>query len=100
MTAPATPTTSKTVSIWLRPFLALVLTLTAARAGTEIGPLTTGPMWSPVNMGELAEKTPLVEPEADAEFLLRDVTIDQSSGDGSINTYYERVKIYTQRGVE
>lgn len=100
MTAPATSRPLRISIIQRCRFLALLLSPAIALAGPAADPKKAGPQWNPINLAELAEKTPKVEPNADAEFLLRDITLDQSSGEGSLNTYYERIKIFTQRGVE
>jgi hypothetical protein len=56
--------------------------------------------WKPVNPADLALKTPLVEPDADAEALLWEVRIDDSSPTELSLWHYLRVKIFTERGKE
>lgn len=56
--------------------------------------------WKPVNPADLVLKTPLVEPDADAEALLWEVRIDDSSPNELSLWNYLRVKIFTERGKE
>lgn len=56
--------------------------------------------WKPVNPAELALKTPLVEPDADAEALSWEVRIDDSQPNELSLAHYLRVKIFTDRGKE
>lgn len=56
--------------------------------------------WRPIQPGELSAKTPLVEPDADAEALFWEVRIDDSSSDDLALRHYVRVKIFTERGRE
>lgn len=71
--------------------LCLVLTLPIAVFADD---------WKPVNPADLALKTPLVEPDADAEALLWEVRIDDSSPNELSLWHYLRVKIFTERGKE
>ena len=56
--------------------------------------------WRPVSPEDLASKTPVVEPDADAEAIFWEVRVDDSSSDGLTLKHYVRVKIFTDRGVE
>ena len=56
--------------------------------------------WRPIAPEELQAKTPVVEPDADAEALFWEVKIDNSSSDGFTRKHYVRVKIFTERGRE
>jgi hypothetical protein len=59
--------------------------------------------WRPVAPSELAQKTPRVDPEADAEAIFWDVKIEDrlQGGDLSLTmSHYVRVKIFTERGKE
>jgi len=56
--------------------------------------------WRPVTPEEIASKAPVVEPDADAEAILWEVKIDDSSESGFSLKHYVRVKIYTERGRE
>lgn len=55
--------------------------------------------WRPVAPDEISGKTPVVEPDADAEALVWEIRIDDSSEDLSMK-HYVRVKIFTERGRE
>src|SRR6267143_5472107 len=59
-----------------------------------------GDEWKPVNPADLALKTPLVEPDADAEALSWEVRIDDSQPNELSLDHYLRVKIFTERGKE
>jgi hypothetical protein len=56
--------------------------------------------WRPVTPEELASKTPVVEPGADAEALIWEVRIDDSDMSDLSMKHYVRVKIFTERGRE
>src|SRR5678815_4509177 len=59
--------------------------------------------WRPVDASELAQKTPRVQPDADAEAIFWDVRIEDrlSGGDLSLAlNHYIRIKIFTERGLE
>lgn len=56
--------------------------------------------WRPVSPAELAAKTPVVEPDADAEAIFWEVRIDDSSSEDLSLRHYVRVKIFTERGRE
>ncbi len=56
--------------------------------------------WREVSSGELAMKTPLVEPDADAEAIFWEVRVDDSASDELALKHYVRVKIFTERGRE
>jgi hypothetical protein len=55
--------------------------------------------WRPISPEELAQKTPKVEPDADAEAIFWEVKVDDS-GEGLSLKHYIRVKIFTERGRE
>jgi hypothetical protein len=54
--------------------------------------------WKPVNPADLALKTPLVEPDADAEALSWEVRVDDSKPYELSLDHYLRIKIFTERG--
>src|SRR4051812_33249942 len=59
--------------------------------------------WRPVDPAELKQKTPRVDPTADAEAIFWDVRIeDRWSGNdlSLIMSHYVRIKIFTERGKE
>ena len=79
------------------PLIALVVCLLA------IAPLSAVPVgddWKPVDPGELALKTPVVQKDADAEAIFWEVKIDDNPDGDLIFNHYIRVKVFTDRGRE
>ncbi len=72
-------------------FCLLTLLSSAAFAQTQ---------WRPVSPGELQMKTPLVEPDADAEAIFWEVRLDDKKRTQLTYNHYVRVKIFTERGRE
>src|SRR5690349_14803842 len=59
--------------------------------------------WRPVDPAEIAQKTPKVDPAADAEAIFWDVRIEDSVTGGDLRlamNHYIRLKIFTDRGKE
>lgn len=56
--------------------------------------------WRPVKPEDLASKTPVVEPDADAEAIFWEVRVDDSAVTELALRHYVRVKIFTERGRE
>lgn len=56
--------------------------------------------WRPVTQAEIDRKTPMVEPDADAEAIFWEVSLDNKRIDKLFYQHYVRVKIYTERGRE
>ncbi len=56
--------------------------------------------WREVTPAELQQKSPMVEPDADAEAMFWEVRVDDSSDEGLTMKHYVRVKIFTERGRE
>ena len=59
--------------------------------------------WRPVTEAELAQKTPRVDPAADAEAIFWDIKIEDSATGGDLKltmNHYIRIKIFTDRGRE
>lgn len=56
--------------------------------------------WRPVSPQELSSKTPVVEPDADAEAIFWEVRVDDSATEELALQNYVRVKIFTERGRE
>jgi len=81
-----------------RPFFVLVIL--CAWAVIAVGVFAQDKDWRPVSPEDLASKTPVVEPDADAEAVFWEVRVDDSSADGLSLRHYVRVKIFTDRGVE
>jgi hypothetical protein len=76
----------------LLAFAIAVLLATEVYSGDQID-------WRPVKPSELAMKTPMVEPDADAEAIFWYTWIDDK-GEGIKLNHYVRVKIFTDRGRE
>lgn len=72
--------------------LSCVLFLTAAAAVAQ------DKDWRPVTPADLSAKTPVVEPDADAEAIFWEVRVDDSAADSLSLKHYVRVKIFTERG--
>jgi hypothetical protein len=77
------------------PFLILAVFLfsRSAPAADEI-------TWKPVTPAEMQMKTPVVEPDADAEAIFWDVMLDDKKSSKMIYRHYVRIKIFTERGRE
>jgi hypothetical protein len=56
--------------------------------------------WRPISPDDLAAKTPVVEPDADAEAIFWETRIDDSGNWDLAIKHYVRVKIFTERGRE
>jgi hypothetical protein len=56
--------------------------------------------WRPITPAELSAKSPVVEPDADAEASFWEVRVDDSSTTNVALKHYVRVKIFTERGRE
>jgi hypothetical protein len=59
--------------------------------------------WRPIDPAELAQKTPRVDPAADAEAIFWDVRIEDRAQGGDLTltlNHYIRIKIFTERGKE
>ena len=59
--------------------------------------------WRPVEPSELSQKTPRIEPGADAEAIFWDVKVEDSAESGDLKltlNHYIRIKIFTDHGRE
>ena len=56
--------------------------------------------WEAVDPRELADKAPLVDPEAGAEILYRELTVKHTMVDEFVRHHHVRAKIYSERGLE
>ena len=77
----------------MRPLL--LLTLCAGMGTAE--------NWRPVDPSEIAQKTPRVEPGADAEAIFWDVKVEDDASGGDLRltlNHYIRIKIFTEHGKE
>lgn len=61
---------------------------------------TAAPKWNPPDPKELAETTPRVERDSGVEVIYRENTIDGTGLSWDSHELYERVKFYTQQGIE
>ena len=59
-----------------------------------------GPSWPKITEAEKNLDGPKIDPEANAEILLRQVEIDDSRSKYCIYNFFRRVKIFTQAGVD
>lgn len=57
-------------------------------------------LWRTVSQAEIDMKTPLVEPDADAEAIFWEIRIDDKKANKLTYSHYVRVKIFTERGRE
>ena len=57
-----------------------------------------GEEWRPVDPADLALKTSVVEPNADAEAIFWDIRIDDGGDNDLVLNHYVRIKIFTERG--
>src|SRR6476620_776957 len=83
----------------LRGLLRLFLTLCSLTV-LSLAAYSQDKDWRPVSAEELAAKSPLVEPDADAEAIFWEVRIDDSDSEDLSMRHYVRVKIFTERGRE
>src|SRR5712664_3222429 len=56
--------------------------------------------WKPIDPASLAEKTPVVEKDADAEAIFWEVRVDDGGAEELVFSHYVRVKVFTDRGKE
>lgn len=56
--------------------------------------------WRTISPADLELGAPMVEPDADAEAIFWEVSIDDSSNEGFSRRHYVRIKIFTERGRE
>ena len=56
--------------------------------------------WRPIDPSDLAQKTPIVDPDADAEVIFWDIRVDDAGGNDLVLSHYVRIKIFNERGRE
>lgn len=56
--------------------------------------------WRPIGPEDLQSKTPVVEPDADAEVIFWEVRVDDANTESMVMKHYVRVKIFNERGRE
>ena len=74
-----------------------ILLVTALTTGHSTV-LAGGEEWRPVEAADLALKSPVVEPNADAEAIFWDIRIDDGGANDLVLNHYVRIKIFTERG--
>jgi hypothetical protein len=79
-------------------FPAFVASILALAASEPPNALADVEEWRPVDPAELALKTPIVEPDADAEAIFWDVRVDDGGNNDLVLSNYVRIKIFTERG--
>ena len=86
----------QTLRLLLFPLLLLLL---VASTGTHRSRASAGgEEWRPVDPADLALKTAVVEPNADAEAIFWDIRIDDGGENDLVLNHYVRIKIFTERG--
>lgn len=85
------------------PLISLLLLLTLV-FGSISPALTTaaagGEEWRPLDPSDLALKSAVVDPTADAEAIFWDIRVDDGGQDDLVLSHYVRIKIFTERGRE
>ncbi len=81
------------MGIWRAFSLTILLVSTAVFAAAQVS-------WKPVTPAELQQKSPTVEPDADAEAIFWEVELDDEKKKKLFYSHYVRVKIFTERGRE
>jgi Domain of Unknown Function with PDB structure (DUF3857)/Transglutaminase-like superfamily len=84
--------------LFLRALLAAILFIGLANSYA-----LAGEDWKPIDPAHLAMKTPVVEPDAEAEAILWEVHVADERTYGewrTVLTHYIRIKIFTERGKE
>src|ERR1041384_4257118 len=86
----------KCFRVLLFPLLVIVM---LAATGTHWSKVSAGSEeWRPVDPADLALKTAVVEPNADAEAIFWDIRIDDGGENDLVLNHYVRIKIFTERG--
>ncbi|MFN6962496.1 MAG: DUF3857 and transglutaminase domain-containing protein [Pyrinomonadaceae bacterium] len=67
---------------------------------TVVGASAQDKDWRPVDSADLQSKTPIVEPDADAEVLFWEVRVDDADPQNLVMKHYIRVKVFNERGRE
>src|SRR5262245_42586871 len=86
----------KSCRLLLFPLLLIVMLIsTGTHSSSASG---GGEEWRPVDPADLAIKTAVVEPNADAEAIFWDIRIDDGGENDLVLNHYVRIKIFTERG--
>lgn len=79
--------------------LSFVLILVSATAGFGWRSVAADDgQWRPVDPADLAQKTPMVEPDADAEIVFWDIRVDDGGKNELVLSNYVRIRVFTERG--
>src|ERR1044072_2571402 len=78
-------------------FVVFILVCASINGGS-LRTLAAGEEWRPVEAADIALKTPVVEPNADAEAIFWDIRIDDGGAYDLVLNHYVRIKIFTERG--
>jgi len=82
--------------VWI--VFAILILVFAPITGGSSKALAGGEEWRPVEPADIALKTPIVEPNADAEAIFWDIRIDDGGAYDLVLNHYVRIKIFTERG--
>jgi hypothetical protein len=85
-------------SLRLLLFPLLLILVLAASGGRWSRASAGGEEWRPVDPADLALKSAVVEPNADAEAIFWDIRIDDGGENDLVLNHYVRIKIFTERG--
>src|ERR1043165_8582510 len=77
---------------------ALLILVCASITGGSSSALGGGEEWRPVDAADIALKTPIVDPNADAEAIFWDIRIDDGGENDLVLSHYIRIKIFTDKG--
>ena len=86
----------QTFRLLLFPLLLLLLIVSTGTYWSRAS--AGGEEWRPVDPADLALKTAVVEPNADAEAIFWDIRIDDGGQNDLVLNHYVRIKIFTERG--
>jgi hypothetical protein len=81
-------------------FTVLVVLIPAATGAGRHDAFAGGEEWRPVDPSELAMKTAMVDPDADAEAIFWDIRVDDGGDSDLVLSHYIRIKIFTEHGRE
>jgi hypothetical protein len=81
--------------------LAILLLITAPGAPEATAFMfKKGAKWRDISPEEMALAAPRIDPEAGAEILIADISVDDSSDNATLTSNYVRIKVFDRKGVE
>src|ERR1051325_2743420 len=86
----------KSFRVLLFPLLVIVMLISTGTGWSRAS--AGGEEWRPGDPADLAIKTAVVEPNADAEAIFWDIRIDDGGENDLVLNHYVRIKIFTERG--